>query len=166
MTDTPPSEPQTFGGEALEQQGGKWIKMWDQNVTPWDRGQPSPALMDLLDERKDLVGQSWIVDPTQCKRRKRALVPGCGRGYDVLLLSAFGYDVYGLDLSESGIKSARQYKKLHGNDETYKAREETGRGKVTWIVGDFFKNDFLKEIGGDMTFDLLYDYTVRLLILL
>ena len=150
------------GGQPHEHHGSRWIKLWDQNVTPWDRGQPSPALKDILVERMDLVGKSWVADPARGKRRKRALVPGCGRGYDVLLLSAFGYDVYGLDISESGIRAAKEYEKLHGGDEMYKAREEDGKGKVTWIIGDFFKDEFVNQIGGDRTFDLLYDYTVCL----
>lgn len=160
--DAPGISSQTFAGQPPEEQGSRWIKLWDQNVTPWDRGQPSPALMDLLQEKMDLVGQSWVIDHAQGKRRKRALVPGCGRGYDVLLLSAFGYDAYGLDLSETGIKAAKEYEKLHGGDDVYKARGDVEKSMVTWVVGDFFKDEFLKEIGGDGSFDLLYDYTVRL----
>jgi methyl halide transferase len=161
--DAPGILSQTFAGQPPEQHGSRWMRLWDENVTPWDRGQPSPALIDLLQDKKDLVGQSWVVDPAKGKRRKRALVPGCGRGYDVLLLSAFGYDAYGLDLSESGIKAAKEYEKLHGGDDIYKAHEGIEKGKVTWMVGDFFKGEFIKAIGGDGGFDLLYDYTVRLL---
>jgi SAM-dependent methyltransferase len=101
-----------------------------------------------------------VVDPAFGKRRKRALVPGCGRGYDVLILSTFGYDAYGLDISEIGIREAKDYQKDHFEDEAYKARGPEGKGRVTWAVGDFFKDEFLKEFGGEATFDLIYDYTV------
>jgi hypothetical protein len=87
-------------------------------------------------------------------------VPGCGRGYDVLVLSAFGYDAYGLDFSETAIKEAQAYEKEKSGDEVYKARDPGGKGKVHWVTADFFKDDFLKECDGDGTFDLLYDYTV------
>jgi SAM-dependent methyltransferase len=158
----PPGLAETFRGHAPDQQGGRWIELWDANNTPWDRGQPHPGLEDLLVEKQDSIGQSWTVDPAAGKRRKRALVPGCGRGYDCLLLSAFGYDVYGLDISETGLKAAKAYEEAHKDDEVYQPRHENGRGKVTWMLADFFKDDFLEKIGGDRVFDLLYDYTVRL----
>jgi methyl halide transferase len=149
-----------FEGQDTAQHGSRWHDLWEDKYTPWDRGQPSPALIDLLEERKDLVGECWTVDPALGKRRKRALVPGCGRGYDVLVLSSFGYDAYGLDFSATAIKEAKEYEKLQSGDEVYKARDPGGKGQIHWITADFFKDDFQKEIDGDGTFDLLYDYTV------
>lgn len=149
-----------FKGYDAAHHGDRWDALWEEKYTPWDRGQPSPALVDLLEERKDLVGECWTVDPALGKRRKRALVPGCGRGYDVLALSAFGYDAYGLDVSESAIKAAKEYAREKSGDEVYKARDQGGKGQIHWLSADFFKDDFLKEIDGDGTFDLLFDYTV------
>jgi hypothetical protein len=41
----------------LEQQGAQWSALWDQgNFLPWDRHAPSPALIDLLAERKEELG--------------------------------------------------------------------------------------------------------------
>jgi SAM-dependent methyltransferase len=149
-----------FKGQDPSLHGNHWHKLWDEKHTPWDRGQASPALIEVLQDRKDLIGESFVVDPAFGRRRKRALVPGCGRGYDVLILSAFGYDAYGLDISEIGIREAKDYQKDHFEDEAYKARGPEGKGRVTWAVGDFFKDEFLKEFGGEATFDLIYDYTV------
>jgi methyl halide transferase len=154
-----------FHGHDASVHGSRWQALWEEAYTPWDRGQPSPALIELLEERKDLVGECWTVDPAHGKRRKRALVPGCGRGYDVLILSAFGYDAYGLDVSSAAMKAAKDYEKLKSGDDVYKARGLGGKGEVHWMTADFFKDDFLKEIGGDGTFDLLFDYTVRFSIL-
>jgi len=139
----------------------RWDDCYVQDFTPWDKGLPNPALVDLLTERgQELFGPSFVVDPAKGQRRKKALVPGCGKGYDVLLLAAFGYDAYGLDTSQRALDLAREQEKVHGGDEVYAVRDkEIGKGSVNWISGDFFKDGFLKDVGGDGTFDLLYDFT-------
>lgn len=89
---------------------------------------------------------------------------------DILLLSAFGYDAYGLDFSSTALTQARENAATIQNSSTpnpvYATRNPAvGRGIVKYIQGDFFKEDFKKEIetkegenwGGK--FDLLYDYT-------
>ena len=41
--------------------------------------------------------------------------------------------------------------------------EKVAGGNITWLLGDFFGDGFLKDVDGDDgTFDLIYDYTVRL----
>lgn len=119
---------------------------------------PNPALDDALAERVDLFGSRFSENGAT---RKKALVAGCGMGYDVLLLSAFGYDAYGLELSDNALKGARKLEKeSHGKDE-YRIRDtKVGRGKVTYLAGDFFGNHFLQNVEGDGNFDLIYDYTV------
>lgn len=140
----------------------QWNDMYKSSTTPWDRGRPNPALSEIL-SRHDLIGESTTVDPAKGTRRKRALVPGCGKGYDVLLLAAFGYDAHGLEMSELALEAARGNEAKSAGDELYKTRDEkVGRGKVTWIVGDFFTDGWFGSVEGgfDGTFDLLYDYTV------
>jgi len=39
---------------------------------------------------------------------------------------------------------------------------DVGKGDVTWLVGDFFEDGFLRDVGGEKSFDLIYDYTVSL----
>lgn len=119
----------------------------------------------------------------QEQHRKRALVPGCGRGYDVLLLSSLGYDVVGLDLSPVGVQRAREHAEQSQRDGSYPITTTSttnpgggkgkGPGKFQFVEGDFFKDDWLhslplssasteEEEGGSGKFDLIYDYTVRL----
>jgi hypothetical protein len=43
-----------------------------------------------------VTGEPWLT-----------LISQCGQGYDVLLLSAFGYDAYGLDSSSAALDGAR-----------------------------------------------------------
>ncbi|KAK9318914.1 hypothetical protein V1517DRAFT_334238 [Lipomyces orientalis] len=62
-----------------------WCELWDPGESNlWDRGEPSPPLIDLLERRHDLV------EPITDGRRKMALVPGCGRRYDVAMLARHG----------------------------------------------------------------------------
>ena len=130
-----------------------WDELWVNGFIPWDKGFPSPALVDLLEERQDLL---------LLKRgRKKALVPGCGKGYDALLLSAWGYDAYGLDFSANALESAKKVESEMDGKGVYKTRPGETKGKVVWVAGDFFKDEFLKVVEGEAKFDLIYDYTVR-----
>ncbi len=147
-----------------------------------------PALVEAL-ERKDLFGEDTKVLNAKnvYQRRRRALVPGCGRGYDVLLLAAFGYDAYGLESSELALEDAKtlqckietvldgknsdgvltEEEKSEGRKaEMYRTRNvDVGRGHVNWITGDFFKDEWVQKQKEedpefDGTFEVLYDYTV------
>jgi methyl halide transferase len=163
-------------------QNERWSQLWDQDWLPWDKGFPNPALEDLLLRRGKPIDSSttdpfrqtnsfgafWTYDQTPdpsegsraSVRRKRALVPGCGRGYDVLLLASFGYDAYGLDISKTAIQKCREYAANDGMK--YTARDEgVGKGTINFIQGDFFGTEWQSDIQGDETFDIIYDYTVR-----
>jgi hypothetical protein len=144
-----------FEGDS-EAHGKKWDQLWEDGFIPWDKGTPSPALIDLLRDREDLF-------PIK-KGRLKALVPGCGKGYDVLLLSAWGYDAYGLEVSSKALESAKAIEREKEGNGEYDTREGVERGAVTWLSGDFFMNEFLKG-RGEATFDLIYDYTVCSVIL-
>ena len=140
-------------------QGPKWTELWESDFVPWDRGSPNPALEDTLKDQTALLGSSWTGGSKP--RRKRALVPGCGRGYDVLLLASFGYDAYGLEISPPAVQKCKEYARTHAQD--YPPRETAnGSGKVTFVLGDFFSDDWFEQAGGS-TFELIYDYTVSLI---
>lgn len=140
-----------FQGD-LSNHAKKWDELWVEGFLPWDKGFPSPALVDLLEERKDLF-------PAKQGRRK-ALVPGCGKGYDVLLLSAWGYDAYGLEVSVKALENAKKVEMESSGRGIYKTKEGVEKGTVTWLTGDFFDGDFLKGVKGEESFELIYDYTV------
>lgn len=138
----------------------KWDELWKNDFTPWDRGLPNPALLDLLQTRKDLVKP--VTGDSAQKNRKLAFVPGCGKGYDVLLFASFGYDAVGLDASSTAIDACRKLAKEEGD--TYPLQEGVkSRGNITFVAGDFFGDDWEKEIFAGRAgsgFDLIYDYTV------
>ena len=130
-----------------------WDELWVNGFIPWDKGFPSPALVDLLEERKYLL-------PSK-QGRKKALIPGCGKGYDALLLSAYGYDAYGLDFSTNALESARKVETEMDGKGIYETKEGETKGNVVWVAGDFFKDEFLRVVEGEAKFDLIYDYTVK-----
>jgi SAM-dependent methyltransferase len=86
-----------------------WNQCYAESLTPWDKGQPSPPLVQYLTERP-LKG--------------RVLQPGCGVGHDVAWLDAQGLQVTGLDLSPLAIERAQ------------KAHPEVPEN--AWLPGDLF----------------------------
>ncbi|RMJ22062.1 Thiol methyltransferase [Aspergillus sp. HF37] len=147
--------------EVLAQHQGEdyvngWAAVWDKcESLPWDRGFANPALEDALTERTTTIGGPIGQDT----RRKRALVPGCGRGVDVLLLASFGYDAYGLECSPAAVEACKQEEATNGDK--YPVRDaEVGQGKIAFVQGDFFSDDWLEALGlPQNSFDLVYDYT-------
>lgn len=90
-----------FSVAPLPEHGPKWSSLWAEAYTPWDRGGPSLALYDVLLSRPDLVPpaanlvaglkvQSENFEQPASHQQPLALVPGCGRGHDALLLAAMG----------------------------------------------------------------------------
>ncbi|BCS02795.1 uncharacterized protein AKAW2_61059A [Aspergillus luchuensis] len=120
-----------------------WASLWDKGDNlPWDRGFPNPALEDTLVQRAGTIGGPIAQDG----ERRKALVPGCGRGVDVLLFASFGYDAYGLECSAAAVEACKKEEKV--NSSRYRVRDEkAGKGKVTFVQGDFFDDTWLKEIG-------------------
>ncbi len=72
-----------------------WEQLYQTGDTHWDKGEPSPGLVDFL--------------ATSAHRpRARVLVPGCGTGHDVRAWAAAGWTATGLDLAPSAIQLARE----------------------------------------------------------
>ncbi|KAJ6162916.1 hypothetical protein N7497_002895 [Penicillium chrysogenum] len=137
-----------------------WAALWDKGDNlPWDRGFPNPALEDTLVKQRPTIGAPLATDAQGQSYRRKALVPGCGRGVDVLLLASFGFDAYGLEYSAAAIEACK--KEETDNASWYRVRDQTvGTGKVTWVQGDFFDDAWLQKIGVPLNgFDIIYDYT-------
>lgn len=156
---------QNFGGKGGKDYHDGWEAMWQAgDFLPWDRMVPSPALSDTLDNHTHVVGTANLVLPDGSSRRKRALVPGCGRGVDVMLLQAYGYDVVGLEYSPTAVEACKQYAKETENEELYKTRDaKLCKGSRVFVQGDFYADDWLERAGiseKEGVFELIYDYTV------
>lgn len=76
-----------------------WEANYQKNEMPWDKGAPSPGLVDFLRD-----------EPV----RGRVLVPGCGLGHDVRALAATADEVVGLDIAPSAVKGARTFPTVGG----------------------------------------------------
>lgn len=66
-----------------------WQGLYDEGRTGWDRGAPSPALDRWLGE--------GMLAPC------RILVPGCGRGHEVVALARSGFDVTAIDYAPAAV---------------------------------------------------------------
>jgi len=73
-------------------------KFWDdcyaEGRTGWDRGQVHPALTTFIEMR--LLNPCTII------------VPGCGRGYEVVELAKQGFDVTAIDIATEPIEHLRK----------------------------------------------------------
>ncbi|KAL4808407.1 S-adenosyl-L-methionine-dependent methyltransferase [Aspergillus unguis] len=139
-----------------------WEELWaerNDRALPWDKLKPNPALEEVLTTKRAIIGGP-LLDTSASDKRKKALVPGCGRGVDVLLLASFGYDAYGLEYSKTAVEECKRGEE--GAEDKYPVRDPSvGRGKVTWIQGDFFANDWVEGLSElkEGKFDFIYDYT-------
>ena len=98
-----------------------WQKRFLENFTPWDAGRVPTALEQFL--RTEPRGQ-------------RALIPGCGSGYEVRAFAEAGFDVLAVDFAEAAIERARRI---------------LGPLSDRVRLADFFESDF------EMPFDLVYE---------
>lgn len=83
------------------------------------------------------------------KGELNALVPGCGRGYDVSLLAHHGYKAVGLDLSPTAVRLAQEH-----HDARPATEQPSGGGEAHFVLGSFYEHT--PPEGG---YDLLFDYT-------
>jgi methyl halide transferase len=69
-----------------------WENLYQTGDTRWDKGEPSPGLVDFLSDHKLTKGT--------------VLVPGCGRGHDVRAWAQAGFTATGLDVAPSAIRDS------------------------------------------------------------
>lgn len=95
MQPAEPREPSREGicGPATALTPCYWQARYDQGQTGWDRGAASPTLV------------RWLT--TGALRPCRILVPGCGRGHEVVALARAGFDVTGVDFAPAAVAAAR-----------------------------------------------------------
>eukprot|EP00761_Pharyngomonas_kirbyi_P004405 gb/GECH01004409.1/.p1 GENE.gb/GECH01004409.1/~~gb/GECH01004409.1/.p1 ORF type:complete len:217 (+),score=65.01 gb/GECH01004409.1/:1-651(+) len=107
-----------------------WNGLWQEGKTPWDIGKSTPALRQFVED--------GIIP-----RKGRVLVPGCGRGYDVISMASPERHTIGMDLSPVAIKEAESLRDSNG---------------IKPSTAEFFSGDFF-EYNPEEKFDLIYDYT-------
>lgn len=91
--DTPGQSSEGICGPAAVLTRCYWQARYDQGQTGWDRGAASPTLVQWLAEG----------DLRPC----RILVPGCGRGHEVVALAKAGFDVVGVDFAPAAVAAVQ-----------------------------------------------------------
>ena len=76
-------------------EGEYWEKRYQAKDMPWEKGAPSPGLVDFLATHADV-------------KRGTVCVPGCGAGHDARALAAAGFDTFGYDIARSAILLANE----------------------------------------------------------
>ena len=72
-----------------------WEERYRSQDMPWEKGAPSPGLVDFLAAQPGLA-------------RGSVCVPGCGTGHDVRAWARAGFQVCGYDLAPSAIRLAEE----------------------------------------------------------
>jgi SAM-dependent methyltransferase len=72
-----------------------WEARYQSHDMPWEKGEPSPGLVDFLATHPQLP-------------RGTVLVPGCGTGHDARAWAAAGFTVTGYDIARSAIELSRE----------------------------------------------------------
>lgn len=73
----------------------EWEGRYQSGDMPWEKGEPSPGLMDFLAAHPELP-------------RGAVGVPGCGTGHDVRAWAKAGFNAFGFDLAPSAIRIAQE----------------------------------------------------------
>jgi methyl halide transferase len=72
-----------------------WESRYQSGDMPWEKGAPSPGLVDFLAAHPKLAPGT-------------VAVPGCGTGHDVRAWARAGFQVFGFDIAPSAIRLAAQ----------------------------------------------------------
>ncbi|GAA5853560.1 hypothetical protein JCM3766R1_003129 [Sporobolomyces carnicolor] len=152
------AEDPTHGASAT----GAWDAAWRSDVTPWDS-----RLKDVQPSLRELVeSEFWHerVEPglREIGGRVRALVAGCGRGYDAIYFALQGIDSVGIDLSPTAVRAANDHLESLGAN---------APKNVEFRAADFFdfsldQDDSIRRDDDDedrdgegRLFSLAYDFT-------
>src|SRR5260221_14790220 len=83
-----------------------WEGRYRTGDMPWEKGEPSPGLIDFLATEPGL-------------ERGTVAIPGCGTGHDVRAWSKAGFAAHGFDLAPSAIELARANTAAAGLNATF-----------------------------------------------
>ena len=103
-----------------------WQSRYDQGKTGWDRGEPNDILL------------AWLA--TGALAPCRVLIPGCGRGHEVIKLAQLGFEVTAVDFAPSAVAHVKEQLERQGL-------------KATVVHSDIF------EIEPSHRFDAIYEQT-------
>jgi SAM-dependent methyltransferase len=80
---------------------GDWEERYRTGNMPWEKGAPSPGLVDFLSAHRGLA-------------RGTVCVPGCGTGHDARAWAGAGFQVSGFDIAPSAVRLANEATRAAG----------------------------------------------------
>ena len=92
-----------------------WELRYQTKDMPWEKGEPSPGLVDFLAAHPQL-------------KRGTVLVPGCGTGHDVRAWVTAGFEATGYDIAPSAIQICEE-------------KTEAAKLCAKFVLGDFLTDD-------------------------
>jgi len=116
-----------------------WQRHYEENDLGWDLGQVAPPFVKLWQEEKLPLG--------------KVLVPGCGRGHEVVFLAENGFDVTAIDFSSGAVtylKNALKKRNLEGRilHQDFSALMSPTRVFMIWCLSRrFFAPSLLSKDG-------------------
>jgi hypothetical protein len=104
-----------------------WETRYQTGETSWDKGAPSPGLVDFLAAHQELHGGEALVAVAPGSGQKigafatraslpppTVCVPGCGTGHDVREFARAGFNAFGFDIAPSAITQAEEKTRAAG----------------------------------------------------
>ncbi len=116
-----------------------WETRYQAGDMPWEKGAPSPGLVDFLAAHPDLP-------------RGTVAVPGCGTGHDVRAWAQAGFNTFGFDLAPSAIRLAIERTKTAGLNPGAPALP--GGGNTSFHLADFLRDE------PPFQFDWIFEHTL------
>jgi SAM-dependent methyltransferase len=107
-----------------------WEDLYQKGDTEWDKGEPSPGLVDFLNEHPALP-------------KGTVLVPGCGMGHDARAWASKGFRATGLDIAPSAVQRSIERTDAAGLS-----------AMATFRLGNFLRDEPFA------TFDYIFEHTL------
>ena len=83
-----------------------WDERYRTGDMPWEKGEPSPGLVEFLAAHPELPKGSVVI-------------PGCGTGHDVRVWARAGFEASGIDLAPSAIRLSQERTEQAGLQATF-----------------------------------------------
>ena len=116
-----------------------WAQRYQTQTTGWDLGQTAPPLADFLPRN--------LAAPPG-----RAIVLGCGRGYEVIALAKLGFAVVGVDFAPEAIAAATTL--------AQDALSQDAFSPTQGMTAEFWQQDIFELLpDGAQQFDLVLEHT-------
>jgi SAM-dependent methyltransferase len=111
-----------------------WEARYQSGEMSWEKGAPSPGLVDFLAAHPGFGGGDALVAPASVLKLRQEVrtaateasrphwtvcVPGCGTGHDVRAWVQAGFDAFGCDIAPSAIRLATERTKAAGLNAKY-----------------------------------------------